>query len=224
MITILITEDDANIRKLMVHSLQNEGYSVLQAINGRGALNLMEDHHIDLLVTDVMMPEMNGVELTSDLRQTGHQIPVLMVTALESIDDKKSGFTSGADDYMVKPIDMDELLMRVRALLRRAQIVADKKLTIRHTELHYEHFTVVKEGKTIELPKKEFLLVYKLLSSPKKIFTRQQLMDEIWGLNAESDSRTVDVHIKRLREKIKDIDDFSIVTVWGLGYKAEITV
>jgi two-component system, OmpR family, response regulator len=224
LITILITEDDLNIRKLMFHTLQNEGYSVLQATNGRDALTIMEDHHIDMLVTDVMMPEMDGVELTHDLRQTGHQIPVLMVTALESIHDKKSGFTSGADDYMVKPVDMDELIMRIRALLRRAQIVAEKKLTIRQTELHYDHFTVVKEGETIELPKKEFLLVYKMLSSPKKIFTRQQLMDEIWGLDVESDSRTVDVHIKRLREKLKDIDDFRIVTVWGLGYKAEITL
>ena len=220
MFNILVCEDEKNIRKLMCEYLKKENYNVFESENGEIALERLDTAHIDLLITDIMMPEMDGYKLSKELRDAGYELPILMITAKETIDDKKIGFTVGADDYMVKPIDMDEMLIRVGALLRRAKIASDKKLVVGNTTFDYNNFTVTIFNDTLELPKKEFQLIFKLLSQPNKIFTRQQLMEEIWGYDIESDERTVDVHIKRLREKFEGNRDFEIFTVRGLGYKA----
>ncbi len=221
MFRILVVEDDKNLQKLMEAVLKQNGYQVLCAANGEEALELLDQHHIDLMISDIMMPEMDGYELTDSLRKADYQLPILMVTAKESMEDKKKGFMSGTDDYMVKPIDMDEMLLRVAALLRRARIMNEHRITVAKTVLDYDTLTVTRNGQQVTLPNKEFSLLFKLLSYPRQIFTRQQLMDEIWGLEAESDERTVDVHIKRLRERFSEWTDFEIVTVRGLGYKAE---
>jgi len=222
MFHILVVEDDKNLRRLMATYLEREGYDVYHAEDGEAALRIMETTHIDLIISDIMMPNMDGYELTEELRRAEYTLPILMVTAKETFEDKKKGFLVGTDDYMVKPIDMDEMLLRVAALLRRANIANEHKLQIGdENELDYDSLSVRVRGKIHELPKKEFYLLFKLLSYPKKIFTRQQLMDEIWGMDAEADERTVDVHIKRLREKFDDLDEFKIITIRGLGYKAE---
>lgn len=221
MFRILVVEDDKNLQRLMEAVLKQNGYQVLCAANGEEALELMDHHHIDLMISDIMMPEMDGYELTDSLRRADYQLPILMVTAKESMEDKKRGFMSGTDDYMVKPIDMDEMLLRVAALLRRARIMNEHRITIGKTVLDYDTLTVSRNGQQMTLPNKEFSLLFKLLSYPRQIFTRQQLMDEIWGLEAESDERTVDVHVKRLRERFSEWPDFQILTVRGLGYKAE---
>lgn len=221
MFTVLVAEDDLHLRKLMTAYLQMNGYQVLQASNGEEALAEMERVQPDLVIADLMMPVMDGYALTEQIRQSYPLLPVLIVTARESLEDKRRGFSLGADDYMVKPVNLDEMLMRVGALLRRAQSVTSHKLTVGETVLDYDTLTVTRGDTELQLPKKEFYLLYKLLSYPKQIFTRRQLMDEIWGMDAESDERTVDVHIRRLREKCEAFPDFSIETVRGLGYKAE---
>ena len=221
MFNILVVEDDKNLRKLMSAVLKQNGYDVLTGEDGVQALNMLDEHHVDLIISDIMMPYMDGYELANELRQANQNMPILMVTAKENIEDKKRGFFVGADDYMVKPIDMDEMLLRVSALLRRYNIVNEHRITIGDVILDYNTLTVTKKDDSIILPKKEFYLLFKLLSYPKQIFTRQQLMDEIWGMDAETDERTVDVHIKRLRKKFEDFLEFEIVTVRGLGYKAE---
>ena len=222
MFHILVVEDDKNLRRLMATYLEREGYDVYHAEDGEAALRIMETTHIDLIISDIMMPNMDGYELTEELRRAEYTLPIWMLTAKETFEDKKKGFLVGTDDYMVKPIDMDEMLLRVAALLRRANIANEHKLQIGdEIELDYDSLSVRVRGKIHELPKKEFYLLFKLLSYPKKIFTRQQLMDEIWGMDAEADERTVDVHIKRLREKFDDLDEFKIITIRGLGYKAE---
>jgi len=221
MFNILVVEDELNIRRLMTEFLNKDGYNVIEADNGQMALDILDINHIDLIITDIMMPEMDGLEFSKDLREAGYQVPILMVTAKETLNDKKIGFLSGADDYMVKPIDMEEMLIRVSALLRRAKIANEKKLLIGKTILDYESYSVITGNDIIELPKKEFQILFKLLSNPNKIFTRMQLMDEFWGLDVESDERTIDVHVKRVREKLNKIKDFEIITVRGLGYKAE---
>lgn len=220
MFNILVCEDDKNIRRLMCEYLKRENYSVFESENGEVALEILDSAHIDLLITDIMMPRLDGFSLSKTLRGAGFEIPILMITAKETIEDKKTGFSVGADDYMVKPIDMDEMIMRVSALLRRAKIASDKKLIVGNTIFDYNNFTVTIDNKNFDLPKKEFQLIFKLLSQPSRIFTRHQLMDEIWGYEVESDERTVDVHIKRLREKFCDSSDFELITVRGLGYKA----
>lgn len=221
MITILLAEDDNSLRKLMTYHLESKGYTVLQAQDSDVAMQLLEKNHIDLMISDVMMPGKDGFTLTREIREAKFDFPILIATALETLSDKRQGFISGTDDYMVKPLDMEEMLLRVEALLRRAKIQTERKLTIGSTTLNYDALSVEKEGVLIELPKKEFYLLYKLLSYPKKIFTRQQLMDALWGYDTEAEERTVDVHIKRLREKFENNEDFSIVTIRGLGYKAE---
>lgn len=221
MFTVLVAEDDLHLRKLMTAYLHMNGYQVLQASNGEEALAEMERVQPDLVIADLMMPVMDGYVLTEQIRQSYPLLPVLIVTARESLEDKRRGFSLGADDYMVKPVNLDEMLMRVGALLRRAQSVTSHKLTVGETVLDYDTLTVTRGDTELQLPKKEFYLLYKLLSYPKQIFTRRQLMDEIWGMDAESDERTVDVHIRRLREKCEAFPDFSIETVRGLGYKAE---
>ena len=220
MFNIMIVEDDANQRKLMAAVLEQYGYNVLQATDGVDALDVLDKKHVDLMILDIMMPRMDGFELTDTLRQSGCNIPILMVTAKQSPVDKRKGFIIGTDDYMTKPVDEEEMVLRVGALLRRSRIVNEKKLTVGTTTLYYDSFTVVTGDTTNEHPQKEFLLLFKLLSYPGKIFTRRQLMDEIWDMDSESDERTVDVHVSRLREKYRNCPDFEIVTVRGLGYKA----
>lgn len=224
MFDILVAEDDKNLRKLMSAILKQNGYNVLNASDGAEALDIMNEAHVDLVISDIMMPNMDGYTFTSELRQLDNTLPVLMVTAKETLEDKRKGFSAGTDDYMVKPIDMDEMLLRVAALLRRSRLINERRLLIGDIELDYDALTVSRKGDSVLLPKKEFYLLFKLLSYPKHIFTRQQLMDEIWGMDAEADERTVDVHIKRLREKFADFPEFEIVTIRGLGYKAERNV
>lgn len=220
MFNIMIVEDDANQRKLMTTVLEQYGYNVTQAQDGIDALEQLDKKHIDLIILDIMMPRMDGFELTEALRQSGCNIPILMVSAKQSPVDKRKGFIIGTDDYMTKPVDEEEMVLRVGALLRRSKIVNEKKLTVGSTTLYYDSFTVVCGDVTNEHPQKEFLLLFKLLSYPGKIFTRRQLMDEIWDMDSESDERTVDVHVSRLRDKYRGSPDFEIVTVRGLGYKA----
>ena len=220
MFNIMIVEDDGNQRKLMTTVLEQYGYNVIQAVDGIDALEQLDKKHIDLIILDIMMPRMDGFELTETLRQSGCNIPILMVTAKQSPVDKRKGFIIGTDDYMTKPVDEEEMVLRVGALLRRAKIVSEKKLTVGTTTLYYDSLTVVSGNVTNEHPQKEFMLLFKLLSYPGKIFTRRQLMDEIWDMDSESDERTVDVHISRVRERFRNNEDFEIVTVRGLGYKA----
>lgn len=220
MFNILVCEDDDNIRKLMNQYLKKAGYNVFEAQDGEDALSVLDSSHIDMMITDIMMPKLDGFSLSKDLRNSGFDMPILMITAKETIEDKKTGFSVGADDYMVKPIDMDEMQMRVAALLRRAKIASDKMLILGNTKFDFDSLTVSNDNEVYELPKKEFHLLFKLVSQIGKIFTRHQIMDEIWGYDADSDERTVDVHIKRLREKFINNHDFELVTVRGLGYKA----
>lgn len=219
MVKILVTEDNENIRKLIVTYLEAAGYETFMASNGNEALEVMEKESMDLLIADIMMPEMDGHELVKILREANHLLPVLMITAKDGFEDMKEGFLSGTDDYMVKPVDMDEVLLRVSALLRRARISADKRITIGQITADSETLTINDKDQSVLLPKKEFQLLFTLMSYPNKIFTRQDLMEKIWGLDHETEERTVDVHIKRLRDKFDGFPDFSILTVRGLGYK-----
>jgi DNA-binding response OmpR family regulator len=217
---IMVVEDNANTRKLMEAVLLQNGYKPILAKDGLEALDIMQSTHVDLIVLDIMMPNMDGYELTRVLREANYNLPILMVTAKETLADKKKGFTIGADDYMVKPVDEEEMILRISALLRRSKIASEHKLVIGDTELDYNALTVRYKDKQEELPQKEFLLLFKLLSYTNKIFTRRQLMDEIWGMDSDTDDRTVDVHINRLRDRFRDNTDFDIITVRGLGYKA----
>ena len=222
MFRILVVEDDVNTRKLMQAVLSQNGYEPVPAADGVEALDILDKKHIDLILLDIMMPRMDGYEFTEIIRgnQMLRDIPILMVTARETPADKRKGFLIGTDDYMVKPVDEDEMILRIAALLRRSRIVNEHRLLVRGTLLDYDSFSVSSEGYISELPRKEFLLLYKLLSYPGKIFTRRQLMDEIWDMDSDTDERTVDVHINRLRDRFKGNPDFDIVTVRGLGYKA----
>jgi len=219
-IRIMVVEDELNIGKLMKAVLEQNGYEVVLSQDGIEALEILGKQHIDLLVVDIMMPQMDGYELTKSLRIAKNQIPILMVTAKEALKDKKQGFMMGADDYMVKPINEEEFILRVGALLRRSKIANDNRLLIGRTQLIYDELVVIQQENRLSLPKKEFLLLFKFLSYPNKIFTRRQLIDEIWSMESDTDERTVDVHINRLRERFKVNDDFELVTVRGLGYKA----
>lgn len=220
MFTILVAEDNPDMRELFCTVLSDGGYRPLPAADGEEALEIMEREYIDLIVADIMMPNMNGYELTKSLREANYDLPILIVTAKDQFDDMRRAFRSGSDDYMVKPVNVNELLLRVEALLRRAKISSEKKITIGNTTLNYDSLTVTRNGTESTLPQKEFYLLYKLLSYPNKIFTRQQLMDEIWGMFSETDERTVNTHINRLRDRFSACKDFEIVTVRGLGYKA----
>lgn len=219
MTNILIVDDNEKIRKLIEIYLKREGFKTFHGEDGEAALDVLDNMKIDLIIADIMMPIMDGYELVEELRTANYNLPILMVTAKNTYPDKKMGFELGADDYMTKPIDMDELVLRVKALLRRSKISTDKHIDIGDIIIDYEALEVRTPTDTISLPKKEFYLLYKLLSYPNKIFTRQELMDDIWGFDSEADERTVDVHIKRLREKFKDIEEFEIITIRGLGYK-----
>ena len=221
MFNILVVDDNYSIRKLMTTYLVRDGYKVFAASDGVEALDVLDKEHIDLMIADIMMPNMDGYTLTNEIRTSKYNFPILMITAKESFEDKKKAFMAGTDDYMVKPIDFDEMILRVSALLRRAKISNEHKIVVGDVILDYETATVTTKTETFLLPKKEFYLLFKLLSYSKKIFTRQDLMDEIWGLDNETDERTVDVHIKRLREKFDGLEEFKIITVRGLGYKVE---
>ena len=222
MFQILVVEDDKNVRRLMEAVLTRYGYEPILACDGHEALEVLDRKHVDLIILDVMMPRMDGYEFTNTLRTGGCTIPILMVTARETQNDKKRGFIVGADDYMVKPVDEEEMILRIAALLRRSKIVGERKLTVGKTTLYYDGFSARVGDAVMELPQKEFLLLFKLLSYPGKIFTRRQLMDEIWDMDSESDERTVDVHVSRVRDRFRDCSDFEILTVRGLGYKAVI--
>lgn len=220
MFHILVVDDDKNTRRLMQAVLEAEHFTVSTAEDGAQALDLLDREHVDLVVLDVMMPRMDGYAFTAALRDAQNDLPVLMVSARQLPADRKQGFLAGTDDYMTKPVDPEELVLRIRALLRRARIASERKIEIGDVTLDYDSFTV-RRGETVqELPQKEFLLLYKLLSYPGKIFTRIQLMDEIWGADSDSGWETVTVHIGRLRRRFEGWDEFEIVSVRGLGYKA----
>jgi two-component system OmpR family response regulator len=217
---ILIVEDDKNLRKLISATLKQNGYNSLIAEDGEVALEFIDREQIDLVISDIMMPKLDGYDLVKALRDSGYNMPILMVTAKEMFEHKKKGFNVGADDYMVKPIDINEMILRVGALLRRARISNEHRLSIGDIILDYDSISVSIHGESVTLPKKEFYLLFKLLSYPNVIFTRRQLLDEIWGMDNDVDERTVDVHIKRLRERYDNCQEFEIITVRGLGYKA----
>ena len=220
MFHILVAEDNADMRELFCTVLSDSGYQCFAAADGAEALEIMDREYVDLIVADIMMPNMDGYALTKAIRAAKMDLPILMVTAKDQFDDMQKGFRAGTDDYMIKPINVKELVLRVEALLRRAKIQSEKKITVGSTVLDYDALTVTIHGAETILPQKEFYLLYKLLSYPNKIFTRPQLMDEIWGMFSETDERTVNTHINRLRERFADCKDFEIVTVRGLGYKA----
>ena len=220
MFHILVADDDKNTRLFLSAVLENAGFTVTTACNGEEALSALESTHVDLVVLDVMMPKMNGYEFTRTLRESHNNLPILMISAKQLPRDKHEGFEAGTDDYMTKPIDDEEMLYRIKALLRRAQIANDRKIEIGDVVLDYDSFTVSKGNDVQELPQKEFLLLYKLLSYPGKIFTRIQLMDEIWGADSDTGWETVTVHIGRLRKRFEGWGEFEIESVRGLGYKA----
>lgn len=220
MINILVVEDDIKLNKLVRAVLESNGYKADMALNGESALQMFGERHYDLIISDIMMPIVDGYELARRIRNINSTIPILFMTAIDDFDAKKKGYLLGIDDYMVKPIDPDELVLKIGALLRRSQIVSERKLVIGATTLLYDSLTALTPSGEIELPQKEFYILYKLLSFAGKIFTRSQLMQEFWGADSDTIERTVDVHITRIREKFKNSDDFEIVTIRGLGYKA----
>ncbi len=220
MFKILVVEDDNSLRNLFCKTLQRNSYQTLEADCAEKALDFLESKSVDLIITDVMMPGMNGFELIRQLRESQIDLPILIITAKSDIMDKQLGFLAGADDYMVKPININELVLRVNALLRRARSVSEKRLTFGNTVLEYNSWTVMDSTGSLVLPQKEFQLLYKLLSYPGQIFTRQQILDDVWGINNYEDSHTLDVHISRLRERFKNNNDFEIITIRGLGYRA----
>lgn len=219
MFNILIVEDDYELRHLFQRVLIQNGYYARGVEDGKGALEALEKEYADLIISDIMMPVMDGYELVRALREAGNQTPVLMITAKDAFDDMRKGFLSGTDDYMVKPVNVNEMVLRVGALLRRAQMIHERRLVLGNTQLLLDSLTVVTEKASCVLPQKEFMLLYKMVSSPGRTFTRQQIMDDIWGYEAESDTHTVDVHIGRLRERFWENQDFRIVTIRGVGYK-----
>ena len=219
MLKILIAEDDRELRQLFSHVLIKNGYIVTGVSNGQEALDALDGDYYDLIISDIMMPVMDGYELVRQLREAKIYTPVLMITAKDAFDDMRMGFQSGVDDYMVKPINVNEMVLRVGALLRRAQMINERRQVIGGTTLECDSLTVRVNGESSVLPQKEFMLLYKMVAYPGRIFTRQQLMDEIWGYDSESDPHTVDVHIGRLRDRFRDNPDFKIVTMRGVGYK-----
>ncbi len=219
MFKILIAEDDRELRQLFQHVLTKNGYAVTGVSNGEEAMDAIDAGYYDLIISDIMMPKMDGYQLVRALREAGLTIPVMMITAKDAFDDMRMGFLSGSDDYMVKPVNVNEMVLRVGALLRRAQLANERRQVIGNTVLECDSLSVHSGKETMTLPQKEFMLLYKMVSFPGRIFTRQQLMDDIWGYSSETDTHTVDVHIGRLRERFRDNPDFKIVTMRGVGYK-----
>ncbi|MCM1193887.1 MAG: response regulator transcription factor [Acetatifactor muris] len=220
MFTILVAEDDTSLNKMICTKLNKEQFKAIPVFDGEKALEVMDREHVDLIISDIMMPKMDGYELTKLLRDSRYYLPVLMITAKDQMEDMEKGFVAGTDDYMIKPINLKEMILRVKALLRRAQLENQKYIKIGNTELDYAGLTVTVSGKTREMPPKEFYLLFKLLNNSNKVFTRLELLDEIWGMNSNTDERNVDAHIKKLRKKFEGVSDFEIITVRGLGYKA----
>ena len=220
MFKILIAEDDRELRQLFAHVLTKNGYTVLGVSNGEEALAALEQSYYDLIISDIMMPKMDGYELVRSIRESGSSIPIMMITAKDAFDDMRLGFLSGSDDYMVKPINIGEMVLRVSALLRRAQMASERRQVIGGTVMECDSLSVTVDGESMVLPQKEFMLLYKLLSYPGQIFTRIQLMDEIWGTDSETGWETVTVHVGRLRKRFEGWNEFEIVAVRGLGYKA----
>lgn len=218
MFQIMVVEDDQELRDLFCSVLTDHGYTPVPARDGLDAFDILDNTYVDLIITDVMMPRMDGFEFVSALRSAGYQTPVLIITARESAADKQQGFWAGTDDYMVKPIDVNEMVWRIAALLRRSQLVAQRKTVLGSTEFSIDDLTVRHSGKIQTLPQKEFHLLYKLVSSPGRIFTRRQIIEDVWGQD-DVDPHTLDVHISRLRDRFKNNPDFEIVTIRGLGYK-----
>ena len=219
MFQILIVEDDKELSQLFQKVLEKNGYQVKSASDGALALEILDKEYIDLIISDIMMPVMDGYELVHRLRESDNHIPVMMITAKDAFDDMRRGFISGTDDYMIKPVNVNEMVLRVGALLRRAQMINERRQTIGSTVMDLDSLTVTTENESFILPQKEFMILYKMSAYPGKIFTRNQLMDEIWGYENESDTHTVDVHIGRLRDRFRDSKDFKIVTIRGVGYK-----
>ncbi len=220
MIRIMVVEDDLSMQKFLCAFLETSGYSVYPCENGIAALELLDHTQVDLIVLDIMMPLMDGFEFTKALREAEYNMPILMLTARSMPEDKKRGFLVGTDDYMTKPVDEEEMLLRIKALLRRAKISEERSITIGDVNIDYDERCVKRGGESVTLPQKEFMLLYKLLSYPNRIFTRTQLMDDIWGMDSEADEVTVNVHINRLRKRFESWPSFEIVTARGLGYKA----
>ena len=216
---ILIADDDRELCSLFSRVLSKNGHTVKEVSNGREALEALGCEFYDLVISDIMMPEIDGYELVRTMREVGNNVPVLMITAKDAFEDMKLGFLSGSDDYMVKPINVNEMALRVDALIRRAQVLSERRLTLGSTVLEFDTHTVTVGSEVTILPQKEFLLLYKMASYPGRIFTRNQLMDDIWGYEGDNDTHTVDVHIGRLRDRFRDSTDFKIVTMRGLGYK-----
>lgn len=224
MITVLVVEDDEKLNYIVSAKLEEQGYRVRHCGNPMEAFDVMDQEKVDLIVSDIMMPEMDGFEFAAEVRRFDKQIPILYMTAKSDIASKKRGFSLGIDDYMVKPIDMSELVMRVEALLRRANIVSSRELAVGNLVLNEDETTAVYKGEELPLTLREFQILFKMLSYPKKTFTRAQLMDEFWGFDSESGPRTVDVTITKLRDKISRCKEVEIVTVRGLGYKAVLHI
>ena len=222
MARILVAEDDRNANKLICAVLRHAGHDPIPAFDGQEALDVLDETHVDLLVTDVMMPRLDGAELTRQLRETGWDLPILMLTAKQSQQDKRDGFIAGADDYLTKPADMQELALRVRALLRRAHVNDERKLVVGRTVLDANANEVVRGTESVTLPPKEFQLLFKLLSNPGTAFTRLQLLDDVWGWDTTSAESTVNVHVNRLRTRFAGWDDFEIQTMRGIGYRAVV--
>ncbi len=220
MFKILVVEDEPQLNELFCKTLKRNGYETYSASDAKKALKILESKTIDMIISDVMMPGMDGFEFIQQLREAQINIPIMLITAKGDIMDKQSGFLSGADDYMVKPIHLQEMLLRVQALLRRAKSVSERRLFFGNTELIYDVWTVNDNNGSRILPQKEFQVLYKLLSYPGQIFTRQQILDDVWGVDGYADSHTLDVHISRLRERFKKNEDFEIITIRGLGYRA----
>ena len=220
MFHILVVDDDKNTRRLMQAVLQADGYAVTTAENGVEALEVMDRETVDLVVLDIMMPQMDGYEFTRQLRAAKNELPILMVSAKQMPEDRRLGFIAGTDDFMVKPVDEEEMILRIKALLRRTRIASERQIIIGPVKLDYDSLTVSRGDEVLTLPHKEFLLLYKLLSYPGKSFTRIELMDEIWGADSETGWETVTVHISRLRKRFENWPEFELQSVRGLGYKA----
>lgn len=220
MFNLLVVDDDKNIRYLIKELFEAEHFTVKTATDGKDALDILDKEKFDLAIVDIMMPNVDGYAFTEQLRSFDKELPVLMLSAKQLADDRKKGFMSGIDDYMTKPVDTEELILHVKALLRRAKIVGERRIVVGNVVLNYDSFTVSKNGETQQLPQKEFLLLYKLLSFPDKIFTKIQLMDEIWGYDTDSGEETLTVHIARLRKRFEGFKEFEIKSIRGLGYKA----
>ncbi len=221
MVTVLLIEDDVNARLVTKLHLRNE-YNVLEASNGIEALDILEYSKVNLIIADVMMPQMDGYEFVKQFRLVDKVTPILLLTAKNGLQDKKEGFALEIDDYMTKPVHYEELLWRVRALLRRAQINFEKKIIIGELEIDESSNSLRRGKESVTLPKKEFELLYMLLSYPNKVFTTSELLDEIWGYETDSDETTVRTHINRLRKRFDDYSEFKLVTIRGLGYRGEI--